>query len=64
MSLLSRNRGEGAMSQESITSEEEYYKALKRADELMDTALGTPESNELGILADLIVEYEEKHFKW
>ena len=52
------------MSQESITSEEEYYKALKRAQELMDAELGTPESSELDILADLIVEYEEKHFKW
>ena len=45
-----------------IHNEEEYEKALDRVDELMalDPDLGTPESDELEVLALLIEKYEEK----
>ena len=45
-----------------IHNEEEYEKALERVDELMalDPDLGTPESDELEVLALLIEKYEEK----
>ncbi len=45
-----------------IHNEVDYEKALERVDELMtcNPALGTPESDELEVLALLIEKYEEK----
>ena len=44
-----------------LKTEEDYDKALNRIDELMElnTKLGTPESDELEILALLVEKYEE-----
>ncbi|EKO3791030.1 hypothetical protein [Vibrio metschnikovii] len=44
-------------------SEIDYKTALKRIESLFDAAeLGTPEGDELEMLAALVEEYEEKHF--
>jgi len=50
------------MSIKPIHSETDYDLALSRVDELMELnpALGTPESDELEVLALLIEKYEEK----
>jgi len=44
-----------------IRSEADYKAALARIDELMDAEFGTPEGDELDILADLVELYENKH---
>lgn len=43
-----------------IKSEEQYEAALARLDTLMDAAAGTPEADELELLALLIGQYEEQ----
>jgi HTH-type transcriptional regulator/antitoxin HigA len=50
------------MSIKPIRNEKDYDNALNRIDELMelDPALGTPQSDELEVLALLIEKYEEK----
>lgn len=44
-----------------IRSEADYDAALARIDELMDAKPGTPEGEELDVLADLVELYEERH---
>lgn len=44
-----------------IRTEEDYEVALTRVDELMDAKPGTPEFDELDVLADLVELYESKH---
>jgi HTH-type transcriptional regulator/antitoxin HigA len=43
-----------------IRSEAGYEAALARIDQLMDAAPGTPEGEELDVLADLVEHYEER----
>jgi HTH-type transcriptional regulator/antitoxin HigA len=45
-----------------IKTEKDYDLALSRIDELMDAEQGTPEADELELLATLVEMYEEKHF--
>ena len=45
-----------------IRTETEYEQALARLEELMDAVSGSPEEEELEVLAILIEKYEEKHF--
>ena len=44
-----------------IRSEADHEAALARIGELMNAELGTPEGEELDVLADLVEHYEEKH---
>ncbi len=44
-----------------IRGEADYTAALARIDALMDAEPGTPEGEELDVLADLVEHYEEKH---
>lgn len=43
-----------------IETDADHKAALARIDALMDAAAGTPEAEELDILADLVVAYEKK----
>jgi HTH-type transcriptional regulator/antitoxin HigA len=45
-----------------IRTEADHRAALARIDELMDAEAGTPEADELSVLADLVAIYEAKHF--
>lgn len=45
-----------------IKTEKDYDLALSRIDLLMDAKQGTPEGDELELLATLVEMYEEKHF--
>ena len=45
-----------------IKSERDYELALQRIDDLMEAASGTPEGDELDILATIVSAYEDKHF--
>ena len=45
-----------------IRSEEDYKAACARILELMDAEAGTPEGDELDVLADLVFVYEDKHY--
>lgn len=45
-----------------IHTEADYEAALARAAKLMDALAGTPEDDELDVLADLIEAYEDRHF--
>ncbi len=45
-----------------IKTEEEYERALKRIEELMDAEAGTPEEDELVRLTDIVEAYEEEHY--
>ncbi len=45
-----------------IRTEEDYQAALARVDEIFQAKLGTPEGDELDVLTDLIVVYEDKHY--
>ncbi|MGV8025415.1 MAG: ImmA/IrrE family metallo-endopeptidase [Anaerolineaceae bacterium] len=45
-----------------IRTETEYEQALARSEELMDAIPGSPEEEELEVLAILIEKYEEEHF--
>ena len=44
-----------------IRSDADHKAALARIDALMDAVPGTPEGDELDVLADLVEHYEEKH---
>jgi HTH-type transcriptional regulator/antitoxin HigA len=44
-----------------IRTEADYKAALARVDALMDADVGTPEGEELDVLADLIELYEARH---
>lgn len=45
-----------------IRTEADHKAALARIDALMDAAAGTPDADELSVLADLVEAYEAKHF--
>ncbi|MDO9264170.1 MAG: hypothetical protein Q7U02_09400 [Desulfosalsimonadaceae bacterium] len=45
-----------------IKSQQDYDIALARIDELMDAKEGTPEADELELLATLVEMYEEEHY--
>ena len=45
-----------------IKTETDYEAALERIEELMDTAPGTPEEDELDVLALLVETYEKKQY--
>jgi HTH-type transcriptional regulator/antitoxin HigA len=45
-----------------IRSEQDYEEALARIDSLMDARPGTPEADELDLLATLVEWYEKQHF--
>jgi HTH-type transcriptional regulator / antitoxin HigA len=45
-----------------IRSDEDYQFALSRIESLMDAEEGTPELDELEMLASLVELYEEQHF--
>jgi HTH-type transcriptional regulator/antitoxin HigA len=45
-----------------LKTEEEYEAALARAYALMDAVPGSPEEDELDLLARLIEAYEQLHF--
>jgi HTH-type transcriptional regulator/antitoxin HigA len=45
-----------------IRTEEDYEAACKRIDEIFQAEPGSPEDDELEILATLVDAYEEKHF--
>ena len=45
-----------------IRTEADYEAALARVAELMDAREGTPEGEELDVLADLVEVYEDRHF--
>jgi len=47
---------------QNIKTEADYAKALERLGLLMDAEAGTPEADELDVLATLIESYEEKHY--
>jgi len=45
-----------------IRTDADHAAALRRIDELMDAELGTPEADELDVLATLVEAYEDRHF--
>jgi HTH-type transcriptional regulator/antitoxin HigA len=45
-----------------IKTNQDYLDALERIESLMDVAEGTPEADELEVLATLVDVYEEKQF--
>lgn len=45
-----------------IKSEKDYDEALKRLDQLFDAEPGTPDGDELEVLALLIEDYETRHY--
>ena len=45
-----------------IRTDEDYESTLERIGQLMDAAPGTPESEELDLLATLVEVYEQEHF--
>ena len=45
-----------------IKTKEDYEQALKRIEEIWGAKQGTPEEDELDLLATLIDKYEEEHF--
>jgi HTH-type transcriptional regulator/antitoxin HigA len=45
-----------------IRTEADHAAALRRIDRLMDAEPGTPEADELDVLATLVEAYEDRHF--
>jgi HTH-type transcriptional regulator/antitoxin HigA len=45
-----------------IKTEGDYNAALRRIDELMNASAGTPEGDELDVLATLVVAFENERF--
>jgi HTH-type transcriptional regulator / antitoxin HigA len=45
-----------------IRTDADHADALRRIDELMDAEPGTPEADELDVLATLVEAYEDRHF--
>ena len=45
-----------------IRTKDDYRKSLKRAGEISDAQLGSPEADELEVLLTLIEHYEEIHY--
>ncbi len=50
------------MNIEPIKDEDSYQRALARVQKIMDAEPGTPEDDELDVLATLIEAYEDRHF--
>lgn len=50
------------MKLESLKTEEDYERALKRLEDIFDSKAGTKEGEELRILGMLIEKYEDEHF--
>lgn len=46
-----------------IENEEQYIAYLNRMKEIFHAKEGTPESDELDLLANVLEKYEEKHYK-
>ena len=46
-----------------IKTESDYRLALKRLEEIFDSPIGTPESDEADIIGLLVDEYENKHYQ-
>ena len=49
------------MNVKTIKNEEDYDKALARADQIFNAPMGTPEGDELELLLLVIKDYENKH---
>lgn len=45
-----------------LKTEEEYFKALERIEDIFDAEPGTPEGDELELLSLLIEKYEDEHY--
>ena len=45
-----------------IKTEEEYDKAMERFDKIFQAKKGTPEGEELDLLADIIEKYDKEHY--
>ena len=45
-----------------IRTDDDHAATLRRIDELMDAEAGTPEADELDVLATLVEAYEDRHF--
>jgi HTH-type transcriptional regulator/antitoxin HigA len=45
-----------------IKTETDYQNALRKLEEIFDSKIGTPESDEADILGLMIDEYEKKHY--
>jgi HTH-type transcriptional regulator/antitoxin HigA len=45
-----------------IRNKSDHARALRRIEELMDAAAGSPEAEELDVLATLVDAYEERNF--
>jgi len=45
-----------------IRTDEDHAAALRRIDRLMDSEPGSPEGDELDVLATLVEAYEDRHF--
>lgn len=45
-----------------IRTEEDYEAALARVDDIFEAQPGTSEGDELDVLTDLIIVYEDKHY--
>ncbi len=45
-----------------IETEEDYQKALKEIEKLMDAEPNTPQGDQLEVLAALVEAYEEEHY--
>jgi len=45
-----------------IRTKADYKEALKRVDQIFDAEVGTPEGDELDILATLVEKYEDEHY--
>jgi HTH-type transcriptional regulator/antitoxin HigA len=45
-----------------IRTDADHAAALRRIDSLMDARAGTPEADELDVLATLVEAYEDRHF--
>ena len=53
---------ETGMRVRAIRTEQDYEAAVARTSELMGSPLGSPEGEELDLLATLVVDYEARHF--
>jgi HTH-type transcriptional regulator / antitoxin HigA len=45
-----------------MRNERDYEEALRRAERLWDSPEGSPESDQLGVLATMIEAYEREHY--
>ena len=45
-----------------IKTDADYQRALKRLEEIFDSKVGTPDSDEADILGLMVDEYEKKHY--